>query len=200
LRLPIQLPDPDARPDVRHAASIAVIMALGAFILHGMGQALWCRGGQTFLWASSIWSEHNSQHLADPYTFTHVLHGVLLYGLLWVLLRNRVGVAWRGVIAIGLQVGWEILENTDLVIQRYRETTISLNYYGDSVGNSLGDITACLLGYTLAAVFPAWVSVAGFVAVDVALLFWIRDSLLLNVIMLVWPIEAVRTWQMGGVA
>jgi hypothetical protein len=187
-----------ARPDARHALAILALMAFGALALAWMGQTWWCRGGQPYLWSGDIWTEHNSQHLADPYTFTHFLHGVLLYGLLWLVLGRRVELAWRAVIAMALQVGWELLENTDLVIERYRETTISLNYYGDSVGNSLGDMTACLLGFCFAAVVPVWASVLAFVAVDASLMLWIRDSLLINVVMLVAPIDAIREWQSVG--
>ena len=179
------------RPDRRHVLAIAALMLLGALTLSGMGQALWCRGGEAYLWSGDIWTEHNSQHLADPYTFTHMLHGVLLYGLLWLLLGGRVGVAWRCVIAMAVQVGWEILENTPLVIERYRETTISLNYYGDSVGNSIGDMLACLAGFCFAAVVPLWASALALLVVDASLMLWIRDGLLLNVLMLVWPVDAI---------
>lgn len=185
-------------PDARHAAAIVALMALGALALAAMGQAWWCRGGEAFLWSGQVWTEHNSQHLADPYTFTHFLHGVLLYGLLWLVAGQRLSVAWRAVAAMALQVGWELLENTDLVIERYRETTISLNYYGDSVGNSLGDMAACLAGFCFAAVVPVWASVLALVVVDASLMLWIRDSLLLNVVMLIAPIDAIRDWQVAG--
>lgn len=191
-------PSVSDRLDLRAASAILALMAAGALALSSMGQVWWCRGGQAFLWAGDIWTEHNSQHLADPYTFTHFLHGVLLYGLLWVVAGTRLTVAWRAVVAMALQVGWEILENTDVVVERYRETTISLNYYGDSVGNSLGDMAACLAGFFFTALVPVWASVLALVVVDASLMLWIRDSLLLNVVMLLAPIEAIRDWQAAG--
>ena len=188
---------PEDRADRRHIVAVAALMLLGALTLSAMGQTLWCRGGEAYLWSGDIWTEHNSQHLADPYTFTHFLHGVLLYGLMWLLLGQRLSVAWRGVAAMAVQVGWEILENTPLVVERYRETTISLNYYGDSVGNSIGDMLACLAGFCFAAVVPLWASALALLVVDASLMLWIRDGLLLNVLMLVWPVDAVRQWQEG---
>jgi hypothetical protein len=140
---------------------------------------------------------HNSQHLLDPYTFTHILHGVLLYAVLWLLLSNRMAASWRFVLALGLECAWEVFENTPMVIDKYRTETISLGYYGDSISNSVGDILACAVGYSLAMTLPVWISTVGFVAVELFLLWWIRDSLLLNILMLVWPVEAVKSWQEG---
>jgi hypothetical protein len=101
-------------------------------------------------------------------------------------------------VAIALESAWEVLENTDWVIERYRETTMSLDYYGDSVLNSVADIGACAVGYGLAAWFPAWASAVSFGAIEMLTLVMIRDSMLLNVLMLVWPVEAIRNWQMAG--
>jgi hypothetical protein len=108
------------------------------------------------------------------------------------------GALTRAGIALGIEVGWEIVENTDAMIERYRATTISLDYYGDSIINSLGDIVSFVLGYAAAGVIPAAASVAAFVVAEVLLVFTIRDSLLLNMLMLVHPIEAVKAWQLGG--
>jgi hypothetical protein len=99
--------------------------------------------------------------------------------------------------AVGIEAGWEVVENTKMVIERYRETTISLGYYGDSILNSLADIGACAFGYLLALWLPVWFSFAIFCTVEAVLLWWIRDSLLLNILMLIWPSEAVKDWQMG---
>lgn len=134
------------------AASLGVT-ALGAVALHGMGRRLWCSCGSASPWAWNIWSPHNSQHLIDPYTFTHVLHGALYYALLWLIFRGR----WpglRAVVAVMVEVGWEIGENTNAIIEAYRESTISLNYYGDSIANSLGDVAAFVLGYMAAMGLP----------------------------------------------
>ena len=189
----------DQTPLQRHHAVVLVailIVTIAALFL--MGQPWWCESGDLAPWSGDVNSSHNSQHLADPYTLTHVLHGVALYGILWALLGARLGQPSRFVLAMGIEATWEIFENTPFVINRYREATISLDYFGDSIVNSLGDITACALGYAAATALPVWGSALFFVAVEVALLLWIRDSLLLNIIMLTWPIEALRDWQMGG--
>jgi len=172
-------------------------MVLAALALHLMGRRIWCSCGSPSLWSWDIWSLHNSQHVLDPYTFTHVLHGALYYAVLWLLLGSR----WpplRALLAVMVEVGWEVGENTNAVIEAYRESTISLNYYGDSITNSVGDVIAFALGYTGAMRLPAWVSALTFLAVEAALLLTIRDSLLLNVVMLLHPVAAIKTWQMGG--
>lgn len=181
----------------RHGAAVLLMLVGGAAVLRMMGRVWWCREGDLGPVSLDIWSAHNSQHLVDPYTITHVLHGIALYGLLWLLLRTVLGAAGRGLVAVAVEIAWEIVENTPMVIERYRETTISLNYYGDSVLNSIGDTIAFAGGYLLAATIPAWASAVGFFVTDALLLLWIRDSLLLNVLMLLRPIDAIRTWQNG---
>jgi hypothetical protein len=163
-----------------------------------MGRAWWCRAGDHALWAGEVFSRHNSQHLADPYTFTHVLHGLLFYALAWAVFRNVASPVGRAWIAFLVEAAWEVLENTDAMIERYRAVTISLDYYGDSVANSVCDILAFAVGYWAAGVVPVAVAVASFFLVDGILILWIHDSLLLNVLMLVHPIEAVRRFQMRG--
>jgi hypothetical protein len=134
--------------------------------------------------------------MTDPYSFSHITHGVLWYALLaWA--AKRLPVRARFVLAVALECAWEVLENTDLVIQRYRAATISLHYYGDSVMNSMCDIAAAVFGFILAAMLPAGVTLAGVIALEIALALWIHDSLLLNLVMLIRPIEAIRTWQLG---
>jgi hypothetical protein len=177
---------------------VAGVLALVATALRAMGRPWWCRAGDASLWSGEVFSPHNSQHLVDPYTFTHVLHGVALYALVWIVFRRCAGPVGRAWIGLGLEVAWEVIENTDAVIERYRAATISLDYYGDSVANSLGDIVAYGVGYATAAVLPTWVSVVGFFAVDGLMVLWIRDSLLLNVLMLVHPIDAMARWQSRG--
>jgi hypothetical protein len=183
---------------VWHGFAALVFLTVVAFVLAAMGRTWWCAAGDRALWSGEVLSRHNSQHLADPYTFTHVLHGLLLYVIVWALCRGVAGAATRAWIAFGLESAWEILENTDAVIARYRAATISLDYYGDSVVNSLGDIVACMVGYLGAGVLPVVASVAVFFVVDGVLLWWIRDSFVLNVVMLVHPLEVVKRWQMGG--
>lgn len=180
----------------RHALAAVIVLAGVAAALAAMGRDWWCRAGDGGLWSGNVWSQHNSQHLLDPYTFTHIQHGLVLYAVLWAVCRNVAGLATRAWIAFLLESAWEVLENTDAVIERYRAATISLDYYGDSVANSLGDIVACMVGYLAAGVLPVAVSLLGFFVIDAVLLWWIRDSLLLNVLMLVHPLETVKQWQM----
>ena len=149
-------------------------------------------------WSSDIWTRHNSQHVVDPYSVTHAMHGLLFYWALWLALGGVAGPTTRAGIALGIETTWEIVENTSFIIERYRAATISLDYYGDSVVNSLGDIACFVLGYAGAATMSAWVSLAAFVVAEALLLVLIRDSLLLNMLMLVHPVEAVKAWQLGG--
>ncbi|MEX0744679.1 MAG: DUF2585 family protein [Phycisphaeraceae bacterium] len=189
-----------AKPRPPWAGPLIVSIALaaaGVVLLRAMGRDWWCDCGTLSPWSWDVWSMHNSQHLVDPYTLSHVLHGLIFYGVLSLIFRGG-RPALRFCLALALQVTWEVVENTDRVIQRYREETISLNYYGDSILNSLADVTACMVGYTAAGLVPVWISAAAFVVVEAVMLVWIRDSLLLNVLMLFWPVEAIKQWQMGG--
>lgn len=147
-------------------------------------------------WSWNIWSTHNSQHIIDPYSFTHVLHGVLEFWLIGLVFR-RVPLAWRFFMAIFIESSWEVAENTSYVIQRYREETMSLDYFGDSIINSLADIVCCGLGFFIAYKLRFWKSLALFIATEVILILTIRDSLIINIIMLTWPIEALKNWQVG---
>jgi len=148
------------------------------------------------LWTSDAWSADTSQHWFDPYSFTHILHGFGFCGLL-ALLVPKLLPAWRFVSALVLESVWEILENTNTIIDRYREATAALGYQGDTVVNSLGDIVACAVGFWVARQL-GWVrSIIVFVVLEAALLIWIRDSLLLEVLMLIYPVESIRQWQLG---
>ncbi len=160
-----------------------------------MGRAWWCACGSPVPWSWDIWSSHNSQHLLDPYSLTHVLHGVILFYLLGAFLP-RISTNRRFLIALIIESGWELLENSPLIIERYRSVTISLDYYGDSIANSISDILACGIGYLFAQKLGWRWSLALVVAFELFLLVTIRDCLALNVIMLVQPIEAVKQWQM----
>ncbi len=176
--------------------SCAIIL-VAAFILSLIGRQPWGKNNEPGLWSGNINSRHNSQFLSDPYSFTHITHGVGFYGLLW-LVAPSAPLAWRAVGAIALESGWEVFENTDFVINRYRESTISLDYYGDSIVNSIFDILFMVLGFGLASRLPRYATIVGIILLEVFLVFWIRDSLLLNIIMLLYPLGAIRRWQMGG--
>ncbi len=174
--------------------AIVAIVAATAFQLHHQGRLWLCTCGAK-LWSGNICSAENSQQFLDPYSFTHVLHG-MVYFILLKLLLPRVRPLWRLCLAISLAAGWELLENTNFIINRYREATAALGYSGDTVVNSLGDISSCALGFVIARAFGWRRSVILFVVTEVVLLFWIRDGLILNIIMLIHPIQAIRTWQM----
>jgi hypothetical protein len=182
---------------VRRAVLACVVtLAAAAVALRAMGRPWWCACGEPFLWSGQVLSRHNSQHLFDPYTFTHFSHGILLvWSLRLVLGRRRAASPLGVVVAVVLEAAWEVFENTDFVIRRYREATISLDYYGDSIANSLGDIFAMLVAYLATMRLGFRWGLLGLVVIDVVLAFWIRDGLILNVLMLVWPIAAIREWQ-----
>ena len=180
----------------RTVAAGGALMAAAGLVLLFMGRVPICRCGYVSLWHGQVDSAGNSQHLTDWYTFSHVIHGFGFYGLLWLATRRQpIGV--RLALAVMLEASWEILENTDMVINRYREATIALDYYGDSVLNSLSDIGAMVLGFVLAARLPVWMIIVAAVAMELVVGYLIRDNLTLNILMLLYPIEAVRQWQMG---
>jgi len=181
----------------RYAFLVFSIVILTALILLSFGRVPFYENGPVALWSSDVNSDQNSQQLADIYTFTHLIHGLAFYFLLWAVFREKLSIGARLALAMGLECNWEIIENTDFVIQRYREATISLDYYGDSVLNSLGDILACFIGFIAARRFPIWVSVSFVILSELALLFFIKDNLTLNIIMLLYPIEAIKMWQAG---
>jgi hypothetical protein len=141
-------------------------------------------------------SAENSQHIADWYTPSHIIHGFAFYGLFW-LVGRRWPLGARLLAATALEAGWEILENTPLIINRYREATIALDYYGDSVLNSVSDIGWMILGFVLASRLPVWASIALIVIAEAGVGYAIRDNLALNILMLIYPLEAVRHWQAG---
>ncbi len=187
-----------ARTDWKAAVvAIAAITLATAAILYAIGHPLICTCGTVKLWHGVTYSSENSQHLSDWYTPSHVIHGLLFYALLWLVARKW-PVSARAVVATLIEAGWEILENTPLIINRYREATISLDYFGDSVINSVMDIVWMLLGFFLTARLPVWVSVALVVALELFVGYFIRDNLTLNIIMLLHPVDAIRTWQNGG--
>lgn len=180
----------------RFFAAAAVVLLVTLLSLKAMGRVFWCKCETWIPWSWDIWSQHNSQHLLDPYFFTHVLHGVILYGVLHWLWRSS-SMPQRFLATVIIEAAWEILENSPLIINRYREATISLDYFGDSIANSLFDILSCAMGFVLASRLALWQSVAFALVNEVALLIAIRDCLTLNVLMLIWPIDAVKAWQMG---
>jgi hypothetical protein len=178
-------------------AAAAALIGAAAVTLHLMGQVPICKCGYVKLWHGVVFSSENSQHISDWYTPSHVIHGFAFFGLLW-LIGRRWPLGLRLVLAVAIEAGWEIFENTDLVINRYREVTISLDYYGDSVLNSVCDILAMVAGFAIASRVPVRVTVALVVTLELLVLYFIRDNLTLNIIMLIYPLDGIKAWQAGG--
>lgn len=189
------------RISLRHPAVFGVatlaIIALAAIILLAMGRVPICECGYVKLWHGVVVSSENSQHLSDWYSPSHVIHGFVFFGVLWLFAR-RVPMGLRLAAATLAESAWEVIENTDWIINRYREATISLDYYGDSVLNSVSDILFMVVGFALAARLPVWLTVVVGVGLELFVGAVIRDNLILNVIMLLWPLDAIRDWQAGG--
>jgi hypothetical protein len=176
---------------------VCLLISVAAFVEWRMGRPLKYRNGPVRVWSGNIHSDQNSQQIADPYTFTHFIHGAAFYGLTRVTLGSA-SVGLRAIVAMALESCWEVYENTDTVVERYRAATISLGYYGDSLINSVGDILACGVGFLLAWRLPRAATFGWVIAVEIILAFWIRDNLTLNIIMLVRPLAVIRRWQMGA--
>ena len=177
--------------------AVVVVLVGVAYQLRSQGRLWWCSCDYLLLWSEDPWSSDNSQHLLDPYSFTHVLHGFLFCGLI-ALIAPRLRKAWQLWLAISLEAVWEVIENSRFVIERYREETAALGYQGDTIVNSLADILLCAIGFVLARRLGFRRTLALFVVTELALAAWIRDNLSLNVLMLLYPIEAVKEWQAAG--
>lgn len=176
------------------ALAIGVVLAVAIGLLHTQGRFWLCTCGRFAVWISDAWGSQTSQQLFDPYSFTHILHGVAL-GWLVMLVATRWRWSWQLWLVLTLEAAWEVFENSKMVVEHYRTETAALGYTGDTIINSLGDIAACALGFFIARKIGWRLSLIFFVAVEIVLLLWVRDSLLLNIVMLIHPIDAVKAWQ-----
>ena len=178
-----------------HVVGLTVLLFVGFWlILRLLGRELVGDSG-IGVWTGA-WTHNTSQWMTDPYTFSHVLHGIFFYWLL-APLRRWLTVGARFLAASLIEACWEILENSPFIIDRYRTATASLDYYGDTILNSTFDLTAAMVGFWIAWKY-SWKWVLLFVvAIELLSLFFVRDNLTLNILMLFCPSEIIKQWQLG---
>lgn len=187
-------PKTDRRPLAPIVAIVAVSLLMG-LALWFEGRLLACTCGEFKIWISDTCSSNNSQQLSDPYSFTHILHGFLLFWVVLLLFR-KLAPAWQLCVALALEAAWEVFENTPFVIDRYRAETAALGYTGDTIINSFGDLACALLGFLIARRLGVRWSIVVFLIVELILVVWIKDGLLLQILMLIFPVESIKLWQM----
>jgi hypothetical protein len=176
--------------------ALLAVAAVQALALYALGRVPICTCGYVKVWHGVVLSAENSQHIADWYSFSHIIHGFALYGLLWIAARKW-PVGLRFVAAVVIEAVWETVENTSFVIDRYRAITISLDYYGDSIINSVSDTLFCAAGFALASRLPVVATVGLALVMEIGVAYCIRDNLTLNIVMLIYPLAGVKAWQAG---
>lgn len=179
------------------AAAAVTIIGLAALILYVMGRSPMCPCGTIKLWHGLVQSDENSQQIADWYSLSHIVHGLIFYALGWLFLRRQ-PIGTRFLLAIIIEAGWEVLENSPIIIDRYRAVTMAYGYSGDSILNSVSDMAMMALGFWLASRLPRWGGITLAILLELVALAAIRDNLTLNVLMLIAPNQAVRAWQQAG--
>ncbi|MFA6294801.1 MAG: DUF2585 family protein [Candidatus Paceibacterota bacterium] len=177
-------------------STIIVLSAVAVIELY-FGRSVLGPDGKFAFWDNNIWGNETSQRVADIYSFSHIIHGILFFAFL-SLVAKRLPIKYRFLIALILEGAWELFENSSFIINRYREATIALGYFGDSVLNSLSDILMMSLGFLIAKISKIWFAILLIIILELGCLFWVRDNLTLNVIMLFHPIESVKVWQSEG--
>ena len=175
--------------------AVLVILALQALVLHLMGRVWICSCGSVRVWVGDIWSSELSQQLFDWYTPSHIVHGILFYGLLRLVLP-RAPVLVRLAIAVGLEASWEIAENSPWVIEAYRKQALAAGYAGDSILNSLSDTLAMMSGFALARLLPWKATVALVLVLEIAVGALVHDNLTLNILNFIHRCPAIEAWQM----
>jgi hypothetical protein len=188
-------PSETDRKNFRAWLATAAVLISTILLLRAEGRLWICSCGTLSVWAGQVCSANNSQQFLDPYSLTHVLHG-FLYVWLLVLLAPRLSAAWQFWCAVALGAAWEMLENSDFIINRYRTETAALGYQGDTIVNSLGDVLCCMVGFMIARRLGFRRSLLAFLGLELVLLIWIRDSLLLEILMLIHPVGIFKAWQM----
>ena len=174
---------------------VVVVVLLMIVLMRAQGRLLVCACGYFEVWTSDTCSANNSQQLFDPYSLTHVLHGILFFWLIALAFR-RLAPGWQLWLAVLLECAWEVFENSSFVIERYRTATAALGYTGDTVVNAIGDLACAVIGFWVARRVGFCGSLVLFVLVEVLLILWIHDSLLLQLLMLISPVEAIKLWQL----
>lgn len=177
-------------------STIAVCAFVAGMELYS-GRSLLGPDGMFGWWDNNIWGSENSQRVADVYSFSHIIHGIIFYAFLW-LVASKLPLKYRLLIALLIEGGWELLENSSIIIDRYREATIAQGYVGDSVLNSTCDVLMMVIGFIFARFNKVWVSIAIIIIFELGTLWWVRDNLTLNVLMLVRPVESIKIWQAEG--
>jgi hypothetical protein len=187
---------PIRRTSTTPALALSAMLVICLAYLIWQGRVAWCACGQPTPISVKVESMHNSQHLFDAYSLSHMLHGLLFLGLFWFV--PKLSLQWKFVLATAIEIAWEMMENSPFVIDRYRAATASFGYSGDSIANSMADIVSYAAGFFLARWLGLWKSIVAFIGTELLMLWLMRDNLSLNVLMLLWPIDAVKTWQTGS--